>query len=124
SLAATYAAEFNAAFVSAPTSGGLFKRVRAACEERGRDGDELVYSAAQVVVLGDDEATLRRRAGAIGRRVEELRGNGLAGSAGEIVDRIGAFAEVGASRIYLQVLDLSDLDHVEQIADGVLRQLR
>lgn len=124
SLAATYAAEFNAAFVSAPTSGGLFKRVRAACEERGRDGDELVYSAAQVVVLGNDEATLRRRAGAIGRRVEELRGNGLAGSAAEIVDKIGTFAEVGASRIYLQVLDLSDLDHVEQIADGVLRQLR
>ncbi len=124
SLAAAYAAEFNAAFHSAPTSGGLFKRVRAACEERGRDADELVYSAAQVVVLGNDAATLRRRAGAIGREVDELRSNGLAGSAAEIVDKIGTFAEVGVSRIYLQVLDLSDLDHVEQIADGVLRQLR
>ncbi|HEX6055950.1 MAG TPA: LLM class F420-dependent oxidoreductase [Intrasporangium sp.] len=124
SLAAAYAAEFNAAFHSASTSGGLFKRVRAACEERGRDADELVYSAAQVVVLGNDAATLRRRAGAIGREVDELRSNGLAGSAAEIVDKIGTFAEVGASRIYLQVLDLSDLDHVEQIADGVLRELR
>ena len=56
--------------------------------------------------------------------MDELRRNGLAGSAAEIVDKIGTFAEVGASRIYLQVLDLSDLDHVEQIADGVLRQLR
>ncbi|WP_353510514.1 LLM class F420-dependent oxidoreductase [Intrasporangium sp.] len=124
SLAAAFAAEFNAAFHSAPTSGRLFKRVRAACEERGRDADELVYSAAQVVVLGNDEATLRRRARAIGREVDEVRSNGLAGSADEIVDKIGAFAEVGASRIYLQALDLSDLDHVEQIADGVLRQLR
>ena len=124
SLAAAYAAEFNAAFHSASTSGGLFKRVRAACEERGRDADELVYSAAQVVVLGNDAATLRRRAGAIGREADELRSNGLAGSAAEIVDKISTFAEVGASRIYLQVLDLSDLDHVEQIADGVLRQLR
>jgi alkanesulfonate monooxygenase SsuD/methylene tetrahydromethanopterin reductase-like flavin-dependent oxidoreductase (luciferase family) len=83
-----------------------------------------VYSAAQVVVLGNDDATLRRRARAIGREVDEVRSNGLAGSADEIVDKIGAFAEVGASRIYLQALDLSDLDHVEQIADGVLRQLR
>lgn len=123
-LAAQYAAEFNAAFQSASDSGGLFRRVRAACAERGRDGDELVYSAAQVVALGNDEPTLRRRAEAIGREVDELRRNGLAGSADEIVDRLGTFAEVGASRVYLQVLDLSDLDHLEEIADGVLRQLR
>lgn len=122
-LAAQYAAEFNAAFQSAPASGGLFERVRGACGDVGRDPSTLVYSAAQVVCLGSDEATLRRRADAIGREVDELRENGLAGSADEIVERIGTFAEVGASRIYLQVLDLSDLEHLEEIADGVLRQL-
>ncbi|MDC5696263.1 LLM class F420-dependent oxidoreductase [Intrasporangium calvum] len=122
-LAAQYAAEFNAAFQPASASGELFRRVRAACAERGRDGDDLVYSAAQVVVLGDDAATLKRRADAIGREVDELRANGLAGSADEIVDRIGAFAEVGASRIYLQVLDLADLDHLEDIAHRVAPQL-
>ena len=47
----------------------------------------------------------------------------LAGSADEIVDRIGAFGEVGTQRLYLQVLDLADLDHLADIADGVLRQL-
>ena len=122
-LAARYAAEFNAAFQSPSASGELFERVRAACAAIGRDGDALVYSAAQVVVLGEDAATLRRRAAAIGREVDELRSNGLAGSADEIVDRIGAFAGVGASRIYLQVLDLSDLDHLEEIADRVQTQL-
>ena len=122
-LAARYAAEFNAAFQSASASGELFERVRAACAAIGRDGDALVFSAAQVVVLGEDEATLRRRAAAIGRQVDELRTNGLAGSADEIVDRIGAFAEVGASRLYLQVLDLSDLDQLEEIADRVQTQL-
>ena len=122
-LAARYAAEFNAAFRSPSASGELFERVRAACAAIGRDGDALVYSAAQVVVLGEDAATLRRRAAAIGREVDELRSNGLAGSADEIVDRIGAFAGVGASRIYLQVLDLSDLDHLEEIADRVQTQL-
>ncbi|WP_041308324.1 LLM class F420-dependent oxidoreductase [Intrasporangium calvum] len=122
-LAARYAAEFNAAFQSASASGELFERVRAACAAIGRDGDAPVYSAAQVVVLGEDAATLRRRSAAIGREVDELRTNGLAGSADEIVDRIGAFAEVGASRLYLQVLDLSDLDHLEEIAHRVQTQL-
>jgi F420-dependent oxidoreductase-like protein len=122
-LAARYAAEFNAAFQSAQASDGLFERVRGACDEAGRDPSELVYSAAQVVCLGSDEATLRRRADAIGREVDELRENGLAGSADEIVEKLGTFAQVGATRLYLQVLDLSDLEHLEEIADGVLRQL-
>jgi len=122
-LAARYAAEFNAAFVSAEESGGLFKRVAQAATDAGRAPGSLTWSAAQVVCLGNDETTLRRRADAIGRDVDELRTNGLAGSADEIVDRIGTFAEVGTQRIYLQVLDLSDVDHLAQIADGVLRQV-
>ena len=65
----------------------------------------------------------RSRAASIGRDVDELRANGLAGSADEIVERVAAFTEVGAERIYLQVLDLSDLDHLADLADGVLRQL-
>lgn len=122
-LAARYAAEFNAAFQPASATGGLFERVREACEDAGRAPSSLAYSAAQVVCLGRDEATLRRRADAIGREVDELRENGLAGSPDEVVDKIGAFAEVGTERIYLQVLDLSDLEHLEDIATEVLRQL-
>ncbi|WP_404391451.1 LLM class F420-dependent oxidoreductase [Humibacillus xanthopallidus] len=122
-LAVRYAAEFNAAFVSPADSGRLFERVREMASEDGRDPSTLTLSAAQVVCLGNDEATLGRRAAAIGRDLDELRANGLAGSADEVVDRIGAFAEVGTERLYLQVLDLSDLDHLADIADGVLRQL-
>ena len=55
--------------------------------------------------------------------VGELRDNGLAGSPDKIVDRIATFAEVGASRLYLQVLDLADVGRLADIADGVLRQL-
>jgi F420-dependent oxidoreductase-like protein len=122
-LAARYAAEFNAAFVSSKDSARLFDGVRAAADDAGRDPGSLTYSAAQVVCLGNDDATLRRRAGAIGRDVDELRANGLAGSADEIVAKIREFEQVGTQRIYLQVLDLSDLDHLAEIADGVLRQL-
>ncbi|MEW1954525.1 LLM class F420-dependent oxidoreductase [Terrabacter sp. NPDC080008] len=122
-LAVQYAAEFNAAFVSAADSGRLFERVRTVAKEAGRDPATLTYSAAQVVCVGNDEATLRRRAEAIGRDVDELRENGLAGSADEVVEKLATFAEAGTERVYLQVLDLSDLDHLADIAEGVLPQL-
>lgn len=122
-LAARYASEFNAAFDSVETSGELFTRVRAACEDHRRDPDDLTLSVAQVLCLGNDEATLRRRAAAISREVDELRSNGLAGSTDEIVDRIGRFTEVGATRFYLQVLDLHDLEQIEEFAATVVPQL-
>jgi F420-dependent oxidoreductase-like protein len=122
-LAARYAAEFNAPFLSAPEAGRLFERVRRVAQETGRDLSSLTCSAAQVVCVGRDDATVRRRAEAIGRDLDELRDNGLAGSPDEVVDRLAGFAEAGAERLYLQVLDLADLDHLADIADGVLRQL-
>ena len=61
-----------------------------------------------------------RRAKAIGRDADELRRNGLAGTPAEIVDKIGTFVDAGAQRFYLQVLDLSDLDHLRLIAEQVV----
>ncbi len=59
----------------------------------------------------------------IGREVEELKANGLAGSPAEVVEKIGRYAEAGAQRIYLQILDLDDLDHLELISSQVQSQL-
>ena len=123
-LAARHAAEFNVPFDSVQTSRDLFARVRDACEAVDRDPDELVYSNALVLCCGKDEAELKRRAEAIGRDVAELRENGLAGTPDEVVDRLGAYADAGSSRVYLQVLDLSDLDHLDLVADSVLPQVR
>ena len=122
-LAVRYAAEFNAPFVPATEAGRLFERVRDVATEAGRDPSSLTLSAAQVVCVGRDEATLRRRADAIGRDLDELRANGLAGSPDEVVDKIAGFEAAGAERIYLQVLDLADLDHLADVAEGVLPQL-
>ncbi|MWA00002.1 TIGR03560 family F420-dependent LLM class oxidoreductase [Actinomadura sp. LD22] len=121
-LAAAYADEYNVPFHQVEDTGGAFDRVRAACAEAGRT-KPIVYSAAQVVCCGRDEAELARRAGAIGREVDELRQNGLAGTPAEIVEKIGRFGELGAERIYLQVLDLSDLDHLELLASEVLAKV-
>jgi alkanesulfonate monooxygenase len=80
----------------------------------------LRLSVALVLCCGRDDAEIARRAAAIGREVDELREHGLAGSPQEVVARIGEFAEAGASRVYLQVLDLADLGHLELVAAEVL----
>ncbi|KAB2363925.1 LLM class F420-dependent oxidoreductase [Actinomadura montaniterrae] len=121
-LAAAYADEYNVPFHQVEDTGGAFDRVRAACRDAGRT-KPIVYSAAQVVCCGRDEAELARRADAIGRGVDELRQNGLAGTPAEVVEKIGRFGELGAERIYLQVLDLSDLDHLELLASEVLAKV-
>ncbi|KAK1182697.1 LLM class F420-dependent oxidoreductase [Streptomyces sp. NBS 14/10] len=122
-LAAQYADEFNMPFASAEDSERQFGRVRAAAEAAGRKGDDLVYSNALVVCVGKDDAEVARRADAIGRKVDELKENGLAGSPAEVVDKIGKYAQAGSSRIYLQILDLDDLDHLELISSQVQAQL-
>jgi F420-dependent oxidoreductase-like protein len=122
-LAAKYADEFNAAFQGVPESAATFDRVRAACEAAGRYPASMTFSTAQVVCCGKDEASFERRAAAIGREPSELRANGLAGTPGEVAAKIAEYAEIGAERAYLQVLDLNDLDHLELIASDVLSQV-
>jgi len=122
-LAARYAAEFNVGFSSADVVGDRFVRVREACDTAGRDPDELVYSAALTVCCGRDGAEVRRRAEAIGRQVDELRESGVVGTPEECVETIGRYASIGTERVYLQVLDLHDLDHLDLIAAQVMPQL-
>lgn len=119
-LAARFADEFNVPFADVDTTAAQFDRVRAACEAAGRDPGSITFSAAQVVCVGADEADVSRRAAAIGREAPELRANGAAGLPAEAVSRIQAFAEIGTERVYLQVLDLSDLDHLALIATEVM----
>lgn len=124
-LAAQFAAEFNIPFVPLDTLTTQYARVAAAVENAGRAKDSLTYSAAFVVCAGRDEEQIARRAAAIGRDVDELRMNSPAvGTPAEIVDKLGPFVEAGVQRVYLQLLDMSDLDHVEFFAEQVLPQLR
>jgi F420-dependent oxidoreductase-like protein len=123
-LTARFAAEFNIPFASLETLTTQFGRVAAAVEDAGRSADSLVYSAAFVVCAGRDDAEVARRAGAIGRDLDELRANSpTVGTPDEIVDKLGPFVEAGVQRIYLQTMDMSDLDHIEFFAETVASQL-
>ncbi len=118
-LAARYASEFNLPFAPVDLFSIQRDRVRVACETIGRDPDELVYSAALVLCCGTDDAEVARRAERIGRAPEELIANGAAGTPAQVLEKIASFAEAGATRIYLQMLDLDDLDHLALVADEV-----
>ncbi|MGI5288510.1 LLM class F420-dependent oxidoreductase [Nonomuraea polychroma] len=116
-LAATYADEYNVPFRTLDDTAEAFDRVRAACETAGRT---IKLSVAQTTVVGADRAEVERRAAAIGENPDTLGVGGLAGTPAEVVEKIGKFAELGAERVYLQILDLGDLDHLELIAAEVL----
>ncbi|GAA1166867.1 LLM class F420-dependent oxidoreductase [Ornithinimicrobium humiphilum] len=123
-LTARFADEFNMAFPTIEDTVAQFARVDRACEAIGREPSSVLRSVALVACVGRDEAEVRRRADAIGRDVDELRANGLAGTPAEVVDRLGTWRErTGAERYYLQMLDLSDLAHTELVAAEVLPQL-
>src|SRR6266568_2979988 len=115
-LAARFADEFNIAFSTLDEPREMYERVARACAVAGRDTGP-VLSAAQTVACVRTEAEARKRAEAIGR--EPL----LFGSPAQVVDQIGRFAELGATRMFLQILDLSDLDHLDVIASDVAPQL-
>jgi F420-dependent oxidoreductase-like protein len=119
-LAALYADEFNVPMGPLDVTAQQYVRVREALTVTGRS---VVFSAAQTVCVGRDEAEVRRRADAIEQTPEQARAGGLGGTPAEVVDKIGRFVEAGASRIYLQVLDLHDLDHLDLIAAEVAPQL-
>ena len=123
-LAAAFAAEFNVPFAPLDMVKTQYERVGAALADVGRSPDSLTYSAAFVVCAGRDDAEIARRAAAIGREVDELRGNSpMAGTPAEIVEKFGPFAEIGVQRVYLQLLDMSDLAHLELFATEVVPQL-
>ena len=122
-LAARFAAEFNTPFVPRGFFTAQCDRVRAACESIDRDPATMTFSAALIVCCGADEAEVIRRAAAIGREPEELRENGAAGTPDEVAATLRAWADAGAERIYLQVMDLADLDHLDLIATEVAPNL-
>jgi alkanesulfonate monooxygenase SsuD/methylene tetrahydromethanopterin reductase-like flavin-dependent oxidoreductase (luciferase family) len=115
-LAARYGDEYNVSFNRGETS-AIYGRVREAAAETGRT---LKYSAAQTICVGRDEAEVTRRADAIGQDVSDLRESSIAGTPAEALERIGEFADWGSDRLYLQVLDLADIDHLELIAAEIL----
>lgn len=122
-LAARYASEFNLPFSSQEFFVQQCDRVKAACNDIGRNPNSLVYSTALIVCVGKTDADVKRRAAFLGREVDELKLNGVCGTPAEAIEKLQSWAAVGAERAYLQVLDLADLDQLDLIASEVMSAL-
>jgi alkanesulfonate monooxygenase SsuD/methylene tetrahydromethanopterin reductase-like flavin-dependent oxidoreductase (luciferase family) len=123
-LAATYADEFNVPFSPLDVSRAQFERVDMACAVIDRDPASLLRSLAVVVCCGENNAEVKRRAANIGRDAEEMTHVGLVGTPAQLIEKIETYREIGVSRVYLQVLDFDDLDHVRLLASEVLTAVK
>ncbi len=122
-LAARFADEYNQAFPEIDAIGPRIDVINKALADAGRSPESLTQSVALVLAVGTDEAEFTRRAAAIGREPAELREHGIAGTVSEAADRLASLRDQGVQRVYLQVLDLEDLDHLDLVAREIAPQL-
>ena len=123
-LAARFATEFNLGFPPLDEIPERVARVQAACERIGRDPASLSLSLAMSTFAGADDDEVGRRAARIGRTAGQVRdGVNIVGGPDEIAERMARYAALGIQRVYLQLLDLQDVDHVEYLGAEVLPHL-
>ncbi|MFT4234842.1 MAG: LLM class F420-dependent oxidoreductase [Microbacterium sp.] len=106
-LAARFATEYNIGFVDDAGVAAAFGRVREACEAEVRDPATLKLSVARTTL-----------AGASGDA------NQFTGSDAQIVDQVGALADLGAQRVYFQLMDMRDLDRIAALGSEVVSHFR
>jgi alkanesulfonate monooxygenase SsuD/methylene tetrahydromethanopterin reductase-like flavin-dependent oxidoreductase (luciferase family) len=114
-LAARFAAEWNVAFQTVGAMREMVAAAEAACEAIGRDPATLCSSVALATVIGESAAEIERRLRATNQDPERLKDAGLYGSPADVAARLGEYAALGISRVYLQLLDISDLEQVALI---------
>lgn len=123
-ITARYATEYNRGFVGEDEIAAAFARVRAACDDIGRDPATLRMSVALPTVIATDDATYRRRLDAIHADPATFADVNVAGTPEQAVEKLQRLRDLGADRVYLQLVDARDLEHVELIAAEVLPHLR
>jgi alkanesulfonate monooxygenase len=92
-----------------------FARVDQACRAIGREPRSLLRSVWLTVCIGRDRAEFEWRAAAIGREPGDLKERGIAGLPGEARAALDRFEGAGVERVYLQFLDLDDLEHFDLV---------
>jgi F420-dependent oxidoreductase-like protein len=119
-LAVQYAAEFNSSNCDLDNVSQRYGRVIAACEKYGRDRESMKFSHAIVVCCGRTDREIARRLEVTGQDLDTFNVVNIAGPPEYAIERIKAFADLGTQRMYLQLLDMDDIDHAELIANAVL----
>jgi F420-dependent oxidoreductase-like protein len=114
-IAAAHADGWNVPFVAPDAWAHKAKVLDAHCERLGRDPASITKSVNVGMAFSDDE--LRAQFGAM---AEYVRPGVLTGSVQEIVDKVGAYADAGASWVILAMRAPFDRDGLERFAAEVL----
>jgi F420-dependent oxidoreductase-like protein len=125
-LAARWATEYNTVFPDVAEARQRHDNVMAACEKAGRDPATMGFSMMNGLLIGADEAELRRRGEALAewrRRptdLDALRATWVAGTTGEVIMRLREYEEAGVQRVMLQHLLHRDLEVLDLIGHEVI----
>ena len=120
-LAARYADEWNGVFLTPEKFTDLNARLDGLLDEAGRPREDVRRTLMTRVVFGSTEEDVNRKLDGTAR--EELDDPVIVGTAGEVIERLGALSEVGVERVMLQWLEVDDIDGLEAMAGTVLPQL-
>ena len=90
--------------------------------EAGRAPEQVRRTLMTRVIFGRTRAEVDRKLE--GEFRDHLPAAVLAGTKGEIVERLGYLSESGVQRVMLQWLEVDDIDALEAMAHSVLLQLR
>jgi F420-dependent oxidoreductase-like protein len=118
-LAARFASEFNTGFVADAVIAERFARVTGAAEASGRVPETLRLSVALTATIGETVSEADARAREQGGDPAEQRLSGLHGTPAQVAERLAGLRALGARRIYLQLLEVTDLTQLDLLTEAV-----
>jgi F420-dependent oxidoreductase-like protein len=121
-LAAKYADEWNAVFVSPERFRALNAHLDGLLEREGRSAGSMRRTLMNRITVGATDADVKRKTEGVD--VDEMRSRGaMIGTPNEVAEKLLEFDAAGVQRIMGQMQDMTDLDGVELLATKVLPQL-
>lgn len=121
-LAAKYADEWNAVFVTPARFAELSNHLDGLVAAEGRSAGSVRKTMMHRVTVGAADADVARKTEGVDVAGLKERG-ALIGTPNEIAEGLFAFDAVGVKRIMAQMYDMTDLDGVELLGTKVLPQL-
>ena len=127
--AVRFADEYNTFLVGPEEAARRRRLLDEGCEAEGRDPATLPLSVMAGFLIGADAGELRERARRLAgdegadALLARYREAGVAGTPGEVVERLHAYEEAGVVRVMLQHLLHEDLDAVASVGADVLPRL-
>ena len=120
-LAARYADEWNAVYLTPEEFADLDSRLDELTREAGRVPEDIKRTLMTRVVFGRTRADVDRKLGGAGQ--DWAPAGVVTGTENEIVEQLGRLAEAGVERVMAQWLEVDDIDALEAMAHSVLPQL-